>query len=1099
MADRSDVSDRSVAVMLPIPTALAEGWPDLGKSMPPHVTVVYMPDVDPAQVDDVVLVIADELHARWSDLGRVTPDESVYDYETSLARIGEFSLRFSGLRYFDNEEQRVAYAAVSVPLDLARARDRLVARLQNINVGIARIGQTWIPHATLGFLQSGQVYEGFVPEGEWTPETLEVWHGNDVRYIVGPGAASGIDKVERIGNRWVAYRDAGRTKVGEYASEADARKGLAEDATDRQLTGRYDKIEEREGKWVVLSEDGTKELGTYDTEAEARERLRQVEAAKAAKGDAPTDGDGSALERADLGEPSEDTIKLWLREHISDARKMPRDRMRVLASLKDRYDYLRPPPVRTVYRGLRNVKRTQAGKLVGWSDAVTDKSWTTDQAVAAKFASTEWTKEAPDDDRVGVVLVADANPEQLLLNHELIAELPGVADAYHDVWEDTLAKAIRDEKEVLSLGPLHVRTVKVVEMAAFRQPSLTDGQSRGEMQLAQDAQQVLFEPTPDGGFRVTLPLGARIQFAESPANAARADATLAAIDATLSGSRLAPAVHTESRTNTEWITRADRVSLPTEHAPIVHPEGWVTYPVLYSKGGNIQRYGNVREFRPKREVFKRASMDSGIGGPWELRHSADLLTPNTVRGVVRGVMLTFDEYHDGVHTFGWARAWDRGLMEAIEGDGVSRPEAPEVSLAFRCKVHREPGTDDFGNPFDQWISDILINSLASEPYGRAETAKVLGVRSDADAITVHGANELLALAQGSGLPSRPVVFDPGSWARFDAATMQRPEAPKSPRPSADQPNTRKDEHPMLKKLIKTAMALGMAEDAIATAIGVPADGLAAFMEGDTDLTPDQLNALVMALPDKPAAPAADADPPPAETLVKVEIGDAEYMVPPAVAEEIAAMVGKAKTDGEEMEVVKDRAKRASARADAAEEALAKAEVELVKRADSIKDMVTRADAQTMATEYGTRLAEAMELCRMGHGAEWQPESRKDGEGAEQTVGLDDWQRAAITAAFGERADNVLARIDAAPNPEARAYAMDMRLADARGLLAEKQHKGKAALASINRMRDENARADQQQLDGDDDDPLAAAHKNNRKFDAAPVGVPQTITSNPGAA
>jgi len=42
--------------------------------------------------------------------------------------------------------------------------------------------------------------------------------------------------------------------------------------------------ETNSGKWQVLSEEG-KVLGTYGTEEEARERLRQIEAAKAAKGD----------------------------------------------------------------------------------------------------------------------------------------------------------------------------------------------------------------------------------------------------------------------------------------------------------------------------------------------------------------------------------------------------------------------------------------------------------------------------------------------------------------------------------------------------------------------------------------------------------------------------------------------------------------------------------------------------------------------------------------------------------------------------------------------------------------------------------------------
>lgn len=46
---------------------------------------------------------------------------------------------------------------------------------------------------------------------------------------------------------------------------------------------RRDRIEEREGKWYVVSETGDPLGGPYDSEEEAAERLRQVEAAKAAK------------------------------------------------------------------------------------------------------------------------------------------------------------------------------------------------------------------------------------------------------------------------------------------------------------------------------------------------------------------------------------------------------------------------------------------------------------------------------------------------------------------------------------------------------------------------------------------------------------------------------------------------------------------------------------------------------------------------------------------------------------------------------------------------------------------------------------------------
>jgi len=52
--------------------------------------------------------------------------------------------------------------------------------------------------------------------------------------------------------------------------------------SELQLTHTY-KLQKRGDEWCAISEDGTKTLGCYPTEAQANERLRQVEAAKAAK------------------------------------------------------------------------------------------------------------------------------------------------------------------------------------------------------------------------------------------------------------------------------------------------------------------------------------------------------------------------------------------------------------------------------------------------------------------------------------------------------------------------------------------------------------------------------------------------------------------------------------------------------------------------------------------------------------------------------------------------------------------------------------------------------------------------------------------------
>lgn len=905
--DRADVSGASLAVMLSIPPDVAALFPVMrDKSMPPHVTMVYAGEVEPERIDEVVLAVADEVGYRWTQVGLDDNPTRWCDHNHLLDQ--DFTL--GGLAYFDNDDVRVAYARVLVSGPMMELRQRLVDRLTHLGLepGFA---DCWRPHATLAYLQPGEVFGGEVPKGTWKGSPIEVWYGNDLRYVIGPGSASGVDKFERVGNRWKAYRDGGRTLVGEFVSEAEAREGLLADARERSLTGRYDKLEQRGGKWAVLSEDGSEVLGEYDTENEARERLRQIEAAKAAKSD-------GAEQQAEFDVASDGTVTVNFKA------------------------------------GLITLK--------------------------------------PD-------------------------------------------------------GSLRIDSTTPVRL---------DGQAR------------------------LAPAEMAAEMAARIGRAARAF---------LGGQ--APAVHTESRAHTFEIQRFDRlaaVELP-DLQPIVHPFGWVDYPVLYSRANNIQVYDGIREFRPRKSVFDRQSMDSGIGAPWELRHSKDLLNPHTVRGVVRGVVRSVDEYHDHEHTFGWARAWDHGLMAAIEGDEYMPPQAPEVSVAYTCRVHRTPGHDDFGNPFDQWIDNILWNSLASEPRGRAETARVLGVRSDAsEGITVRSADELLALAQAPRPPDRPVFVDPGSWTRFDSS--------RSPRPSVAPTQSRNDGDTMLKKLIPIALAAGLAEDALAQAIGLKAEDLAAFLEGETDLTPDQLNALVMAMADlpaaKPPAPAADADLPMDEPeMALVKVGDAEFSVPKVVAEHVGALEAQ-------VEKADSRADRAGKRAEKAEADLADAEKQLAialgdldKRADAMKDMITRADAQKMVMDGALHIADAMELARRGFGYEWTPTRRQDADGTELPLTADDWQRAAIQAAYGDRADAVLARIDAAPTPEARAFAMQERLTDARDILDRKAHKSDETLASIEAMRAVNARADQRRLDADDQDPLAQAARLRQQYAAQPIGAPKT--------
>ena len=249
----------------------------------------------------------------------------------------------------------------------------------------------------------------------------------------------------------------------------------------------------------------------------------------------------------------------------------------------------------------------------------------------------------------------------------------------------------------------------------------------------------------------------------------------------------APAVHTEPRTYEE-VVRSQVVSVErldgTDRAdaseylvsdlsyqPYHHPDGWDTYTVHFGLIGATLPQRNrdgtrVREAKLRRHVLDPDSMRTGPGIPWEYRHSRARLNPRTVRGAARGVVLTFGEHPDGRHLVGRATAWDEVLKNAV------LDEARQVSLRYRGRIRKTPGTDDYGNPFDQYLYAIVNNSLASELKGNAgETARVY-TAADAERMdrafasgmsgtVVERADALLELAASGH--SGPIFFDLSQW------------------------------------------------------------------------------------------------------------------------------------------------------------------------------------------------------------------------------------------------------------------------------------------------------------------------------------------------
>ena len=498
----------------------------------------------------------------------------------------------------------------------------------------------------------------------------------------------------------------------------------------------------------------------------------------------------------------------------------------------------------------------------------------------------------------------------------------------------------------------------------------------------------------------------------------------------------APAVHTGSRNEFETV-RVDRAELG---AKIQQANGWRRYPILYSRAGNVQEYPGpggtvVREYRPESVVRSPLSMDTGVGVPWELRHSADLLTPDSVRGVALGTVLTVEAHSDGIHTSGVAQAWGRDLFEAIDAADDDPNSARDVSVAFHIKVDPRPGTTDYGQPFDQMITRLIWNSLASEPNGKAGTARVLTPRADAtDGIWVRRADALLEIARSGTTPSKPVYYDLSSWVHHDAA---------------HKPQTHKDEQ--MKLLMMLFKASGLTDADIAKVLDITEAEVAALLSGETEMTDEQMVLIVEAL-----VPRGEPGEPPGEPPREDE-GDGDIVVG------LRALLAQAEK----------RADASTRRADLAE-ALA------AKRQDKLEDMIPRADAAQLLMDHGAQIGRAMELTHRSRGHTFEPDKRQDAAGEPVPLTLQDWQRAAITGAYGDKAEAVLKRIDTKDDPSIIADNLADRVEDAKQILDEAGHTGARVRATVAQLRDEGAaaHADSQHKDG-----LAASKKAQRELAA----------------
>jgi hypothetical protein len=523
----------------------------------------------------------------------------------------------------------------------------------------------------------------------------------------------------------------------------------------------------------------------------------------------------------------------------------------------------------------------------------------------------------------------------------------------------------------------------------------------------------------------------------------------------------APAVHTLSRNLIE-VLRTDKATIlpvglvdaagrPVERADGVDyteklvgglepatklDNGWWRVPVLYSVGGNVQEYPWGSEYRPYEEVTHPRSMGSGPGCPWELLHSERLLTPQTVLGRAGGVVQSVWAHPDGIHTCGHSIIWDGDLLEAISGE---RPLAGDVSVAFRAQLDKRSGTAPDGQKFGAIQLMPIWNSVAAEPVGRAETARVLmPERLDGNDQLITSREAMLRFARQPN--SKPVYFLRTNWERFDSAT----------------PPQEARMHPLIQALL--AQAKTTPAD-LATALGIAEADLTKMLDGSAEMPPEMVPLFIEAIegmgPDE-AEPTADAATPaaPAASTTKIKIGDKEVEVPAEVAAHIATLVEQAAIAGE--------------RADRADAGRTQVAAKLSALEASHGDMVPRADAERMAMDGALDYAQVIALARQtnppkldehGKVIEFSPEPRMDASGKPLPLSKLDWQRAAISAAYGDDAPAILERIDSA-DPSTRETIIRLRIEDAqRGRVENRSHTHREQEASIARMRAEHSRQD----------------------------------------
>lgn len=171
-----------VGLFIPLPKRLAESFPSLGEDddSPSHVTFLYIGNFPGADQQEALVASLRETFRKWWPNCTATLD---------------------GLEYFDHhdKDRRVPHVHVEFDRDMDGLRHRVKQELLESGIQVADSWPAYKPHVTLDYMPGmDSQWEGAVPDGTWTFDSIEVWGLPETHVIsFGPTAT------ERVAGKWL--------------------------------------------------------------------------------------------------------------------------------------------------------------------------------------------------------------------------------------------------------------------------------------------------------------------------------------------------------------------------------------------------------------------------------------------------------------------------------------------------------------------------------------------------------------------------------------------------------------------------------------------------------------------------------------------------------------------------------------------------------------------------------------------------------------------------------------------------------------------------------------------------------------------------------